>query len=197
MIALIFSLALAAQTQPAAPPSDEAAGAPADTPPEQLYQPPRVRPFEVELDPGGQPPFLPGRPPATPVRLERYDGAYEGPATAFEQAFQNGVATAFAAGQALMGPLDGLWSVRGENGEALFEVVLTDPGGDLPMSGGWRDLAAPEGSPLAVQALGAVVRRDGGAVLALGTRRLSFTPDGQGGWRGLLDGERTVTLSRQ
>lgn len=148
LIALILAQAAAptAASKPVEPEPSEIK--PAEmTPPGLLPQAPRpytperpvVRPFEM---PDGQVPAVAPPPvdPKAPVTVEQYDRSYEPPADPVDQAYQQGVRQAFDRGQALMGPLDGEWTVAREKGAPLLALVINEPGEAAPLEGAWRRL---------------------------------------------------------
>ena len=70
---------------------------------------------------------------------------------------------ASAAAQTLQGPLDGRWSLAGQDGVPLYAILFVDNGrGDL--EGAWRDVTRGEG----LSATGVIddLRRDGGSLAA-------------------------------
>jgi hypothetical protein len=157
---------------------------------QQLYEAPAIRPFEPEDDFGrdlgngdGS-----GRAPLTPVTVEAYDRTYEVPSD-LETAYQEGVAAAEIRTDQTAGPLDGQWRVRDAAGQALYEIVLADPGVG-PAEGGWRALGGPGETGVAT-ADGQSLRLEGDGVIALERSGTS--------WRGRLtrDGRTVaVTLTR-
>ena len=157
---------------------------------QQLYEAPAIRPFEPEDDFGrdlGNGDDS-GRAPLTPVTVEAYDRTYEVPSD-LETAYQEGVAAAEIRTDQTAGPLDGLWRVRDAAGQALYEIVLADPGVG-PAEGGWRALGGPGETGVAT-ADGQSLRLEGDGVIALERSGTS--------WRGRLtrDGRTvSVTLTR-
>jgi hypothetical protein len=122
------------------------------------------------------------------------------------------VAAAYAAAEALQGPLDGLWRLEDQTGRTLFILSLADPGGapaplaehpDAPeVEGAWRDpgrTGSPDGSGLIES-----VRLGAGRVrIRMGpsaeAETLSLTAGADGRWKGELVGRgsrRPVTMTR-
>lgn len=175
---------------------------------QDLYQAPAIRPFEPDWDFSAGITLAPpeeGDRAAAAVPVDRYASDYERAPTATERAYVRGVESAEARRDALMGPLDGLWRVRDADGRILLEVLITDPGGNGPVVGAWRDLdgvgAMPELGVLAVVArrgagLQALFRKDGSNV----DNELELAPDRSGRLIGTLRYEgrtRNVSLERQ
>ena len=161
---------------------------------QQLYEAPAIRPFEPEDDFGsefaqGDESAEPHRQPLTPVTVDAYNRSYEVSPSELEIAYQQGVASAEIRTEQTAGPLDGLWRVRDAAGQALYEIVLADPGVG-PAEGGWRALGGPGETGVAT-ADGQSLRLEGDGVIALERSGTS--------WRGRLtrDGRTVaVTLTR-
>jgi hypothetical protein len=133
----------AAQPAPGQPvPASEAQPQPL----EPLIHKPIVRPFEMPnaFAPSAPMPYAdaPAAEPKQAVPVERYEGDYEGKADEAERYYQSGVQSHFQAEQAMMGALDGEWTVAGKDGRALFDVILNDAGAGAALEGAWRDLRA-------------------------------------------------------
>ena len=98
---------------------------------------------------------------------------------------------ASAAAQTLQGPLDGRWSLAGQDGVPLYAILFVDNGrGDL--EGAWRDVT--RGAGLTATGVIDTLSRDGAALNATfqprtgqstGSLNLSQRPDGS--WTGDLD----------
>jgi hypothetical protein len=206
---LILAVALLLQdTGPAPTPADTpAAGATvpdavpaAEVPAADLYQPPRIRPFEPPPDFAA--PVDARAPAAGPraldrtVTVETYAGDYEAADTATDLAYAAGVRAAESRVNAGMGPLDGLWRVVDREGRTRVLLAIVDPGGEAPVQGAWMI----PGAPPAVDdgALGGEVRGPDEVRLATGAGTLRLTLRG-GVWRGQLvgdDGATAVSLRR-
>ena len=176
----------------------------------QAYEPPAVRPFEMPeppaLTPDAPVPYGASaldRVPAAPVKVEAYRRSYEAAPDAREQLYEAGIRRNFDAAQSRMGPLDGLWTVRAENGAPVFSVLLSDPGRpDAEIEGAWRTLGPTpkSGFILSVGREGErlVVRwydREGSGEPAV----MRLVPAPGGGWRGALqsrDRQIPVTMGR-
>lgn len=204
----VLTLAVALLLQDPAPapaaadPATAAAAAPApEVPAADLYQPPRIRPFEPPAD-FAPPPELVAPAAATDRPLDRvvtvdaYAGDYEAADTAIEIAYDQGVAAAERRVASAMGPLDGLWRVIDRDGRVHLLLSIVDPGGEAPVQGGWL---VPGAAPAADDGvLTGEVQRPDGARLATGAGTLRLTLRG-GVWRGVLaaeDGEIPISLRR-
>jgi hypothetical protein len=155
---------------------------------------PVVRPFEM-------PAYAPVAPvpyaapaaaaPARPVTVEQYRGAYEAPKSAVDQYYEQGVRSHFQAEQAMMGALDGPWTVAGQDGAPLFNVILNDPGGGAALEGAWRDVRAGKGAADA-GVFDAVARERSSLVMSFrhdgagSPAVLTLKPGPDGVWRGEL-----------
>lgn len=166
----------------------------------RVYQAPAVRPFE--------PPSRFGRgagegdgdagmlraPLVAPVAVEAYDGSYEYARSGLETAYDAGVSNAERTMDARMGPLDGTWRVRDEQGRLLLTLVLMDEGSSRPLEGAFRSAdAAAEVAPLA-----GAERTATAVTLDLGDGRLTLSP-ADDGWIGSLrrgDQTRSVVMVR-
>jgi hypothetical protein len=198
-------------SQPAAAPGEVTDGPAGNQPMDALTRRPVVRPFEMPaFVPVGPQPYAPstgGPPPSevtAPVVVEHYVRSYERPRDEIEQAYDRGVRQHFDNEQGLMGPLDGVWTVTGANGEALYVVVVNEPGMNGGIEAAWRDLHKGHGANAAGVAEYCV--RDGQALslefqqddrVRRTSLRLRRSADGQ--WRGELDDQgrrQTVTLVR-
>ncbi|NBB52531.1 hypothetical protein GVN24_30065, partial [Rhizobium sp. CRIBSB] len=116
------------------------------------------------------------RPPLeAPVAVDAYVGNYEVAQTDAQRAYERGVAEAENGMDRRMGPLDGLWRVRDTSGVLLFSLALTDPGGEVPLEGAWRDSRGRMGaaaSTLRTDQMTVIVL-DGEGELRLSAGRLS------------------------
>lgn len=166
----------------------------------QVYQAPAVRPFEPpanfgrvteEGDGGGDTRV---RVITTPVSVEAYRRSYEHAPSRADNAYDAGVETAERTMDARMGPLDGRWRLKDEEGRTVMTLSLMDQGGSKPLEGAYRTAdAQAEVGPLT-----AAERSAGVLVLEMGGGRLSLQSSGEG-WSGVLargDGEWPVTLVR-
>ena len=115
---------------------------------------PVVRPFEMPSTYQPSAPIAyasqPGAAPTTAVPVEKYQGDYEAPADEQQRYYLMGVRGKFESEQAMMGALDGEWTVTAQAGGALFTVVIDDAGGGTPVDGAWRDLRASHPSSIGV-----------------------------------------------
>ena len=98
---------------------------------------PVVRPFEMPSSYRPSAPVAYAPQPATAataaVQVERYRGEYEGPADEQQRYYLMGVQGKFETEQAMMGALDGEWTVTAQTGGPLFTVVIDDAGGGAPV----------------------------------------------------------------
>src|SRR5262249_53389315 len=119
-----------------------------------LVHAPVVRPFEMPqaYQPMAPMPYAPAPAvtPASAVSVGHYHGSYEGAAAEQQRYYQAGVESHFRLEQSMMGALDGEWTVTGQDGGALFTVILNDVGAAAPLEGAWRDLRAGHGASLGV-----------------------------------------------
>lgn len=190
------------ETAPAQPAAQSLPPAPA--PMDTLAYRPTVRPFEMPAySPVAPVPYSQPAPPATarPVTVEQYHGAYEAPKSATDQYYEQGVRSHFQAEEAMMGALDGQWTIAGQDGAPLLTVILNDPGGGGPLEGAWRDLKTGKAAGLLDAAsrdraqLTLSFHRDGSPTPVTVTLR----PGPGGGWSGeILDGgtRQPVVMSR-
>ena len=166
----------------------------------QVYQAPAVRPFEPpsnfgrvteEGDGGGNTRL---RVITAPVSVEAYRRSYEHAPSRADNAYDAGVETAERTMDARMGPLDGRWRLKDEEGRTVMTLSLMDQGESKPLEGAYRTAdAQAEVGPLT-----AAERSAGALVLEMGGGRLSLQSSGEG-WSGVLargDGEWPVTLVR-
>ena len=102
------------------------------------------------------------------------------------------IAESAVAAQALQGPLDGAWTLRGSGGAVLFTFQMSDPPGSVgPVEGAWRDPAGAIGAAEFVadgRRLRVTVEGAAPATLVLIARRAR-------GWRGSLSGRGAVVLT--
>lgn len=158
------------------------------------YRPPVVRPYEptsnfgreaeAQGDSAGD---LHRRPITTSVGVDAYDGSYEFSPTDSETTYNQAVTSAEMRADERSGPLEGRWAVTDARGEALFGLVLSDPGDGGLIEGGWRRGSARGGATLVDDGL----ELEGSGLLTL--ERTAT------GWRGVLtaDGRSSdVILSR-
>jgi hypothetical protein len=114
---------------------------------------PVVRPFEMPKAYQPAAPLaydaLPSATPKTAVAVEKYRGDYEGPADEQQRYYLAGVAGHFETEQAMMGALDGEWTVTANNAP-LFTMILNDGGEGQAVEGAWRDLRAGHPSNMGV-----------------------------------------------
>lgn len=156
-------------------------------PASQPYAAPVIRPFEMinpaldgpAAEDGAEPPTAasPARPSLdAPVVVDTYNGHYEVAPSETERTYDLGVAEAERGMDRRMGPLDGHWRVLDASGAMLFRLVLTDPGGEAPVEGAWRDTHGRMG--VAASSL----RTGGATVIVLdGQGELRLPADGDGG----------------
>ena len=169
-------------------------GVRAPEPPEpgRLYEPPRVRPYEMpESLAAGLSPWSPrAEPPSEAVTVDAYLRSYEGPPDPLDLRFQAGMQGALAAVEAQSGPLDGAWILAEADGRPLYRLVLADPAPGGGVEGAWLALTGPEGAR-ASGVLGTAAREGDGltASFVLPDRRepvrLRLGP-GPEGWRGVM-----------
>jgi hypothetical protein len=192
-----------------APAQTDPQGPAAAAPPEVAAPPGVVPPFEMPEPetPAPAPAYTaPAKVPTAPVTVEAWRGALEGPKPPAQQLYEQGVRGAFAAEQALQGPLDGQWTVSAaDGGPALWSLLLNDAGGaDQPVEGAWRDLRKGSG-PDAAGVLDTVERDGAGLTVRFHAPAagpgltLRLKPEGPGRWTGALerDGRRTpVVMTR-
>ena len=214
VLTLAVALMLLQDPAPAAPPtaapvdpSLDAAEAEAEAPTPaaptaDLYQPPRIRPFEPPAEFAPPPDLVfpatgaaAARPRDRVVTVDAYAGEYEASETAIELAYEQGVAAAERRVESGMGPLDGLWRVVDRDGHVQLLLAIVDPGGEAPVQGGWL---VPGAAPAADDGvLTGEVQRPDTARLVTGAGTLRLTLRG-GVWRGVLavDG-RDIPVSLQ
>lgn len=166
----------------------------------QVYQAPVVRPFEPpsnfgrvveEGDGGGDRPLRVIR---APVSVENYERSYEHAPSRSENAYDAGVDNAERNMDSRMGPLDGRWHLKDDQGRTLMTVSLMDQGEAKPLEGAYRTAdSAAEVGPLT-----GAERSAGALTLEMAGGRIALSPNG-GGWTGTLSQngrERAVTLVR-
>lgn len=176
-------------TAPAGAPMAE--GAAAEVPATDLYQPPRIRPFEPPADFAPPPELVvpttaADRPLDRAVTVDAYAGDYEAADTAIEIAYDQGVAAAERRVRSTMGPLDGLWRVVDRDGRVHLLLSIVDPGGEAPLQGAWL---IPGAAPAADDGvLTGEVRGPDEVRLATGAGALRLTLRGEV-WRGQLIGD--------
>lgn len=194
-----------AATAPAAQPEPD--GPAGNQPMDALTRRPVVRPFEMPAYglpsapiPYGQIAPLPG----APVEVDRYTRSYETAKDDREAFYDRGVKSHYEAEQALMGPLDGVWTISTASGQNLYRVIINEPGMNTPLEAAWRDLRKPRGP----SASGTVdlCARDGQALsiefqeddrVKRTSLRLRRASDGE--WRGELDDQgrrETVVMTK-
>jgi hypothetical protein len=203
----VLTLAVALLLQDPAPapaaadPATAVPDAPApEVPAADLYQPPRIRPFEPPADFAPPPELVvpaaaTNRPLDRVVTVDAYAGDYEAADTAIEIAYDQGVAAAERRVESAMGPLDGLWRVVDRDGRVHLLLSIVDPGGEAPVQGGWL---VPGAAPAADDGvLTGEVQRPDGARLVTGAGTLRLTLRG-GVWRGVLAADgRDIPVSLQ
>lgn len=168
-----------------------------------VYRPPAVQPYQPysdfgrEVVEGDGEADLRRRPVLTPTTIETYAGAYEVAPSADDVAYAAGVAKAGAAADALMGPLDGAWSVIDSRGRQRLSLVLGDTGHE-PIEGAFTRSQERRAS---VAGYVSGVRQADGAIRLTGTEpgwTLVLHRDGAD-WRGRLsgpEGSAAVVLRR-
>lgn len=105
----------------AAPPSE--AGLPAGPQPYATLAPPPRRP-RTEL--------------GAPVHIDELGRSPDGPPNARDIGYESRMRSSFAAAQGLQGPLDGTWTLVGDDGRELYGFELVDRSG-RELEGAWRD----------------------------------------------------------
>jgi hypothetical protein len=161
MNALLAAAVLMLTAPPAAPevvptappvttPASPATSQPAPTPPSSTAQP--APPDSTEEPQGAQPP----------------DALGQGKEA--QQLWEARLHAAYDNAEARQGPLDGRWQLTGADGDPLFVLVFSDPGGGA-IVGAWRDMRRPTGA-------------DGSGFLTAGDRTadgvdIRFTETGQ------------------
>ena len=163
----------------------------------ELYAAPVVRPYEppsdfgrvvAEGDGGGD---RTRRPISRPVAVEAYRGNYEYTPSNAEAAYNQGVANARANMDGRMGPLDGRWTVKDAEGQALLRLVMSDQGVGKPLEGAWRT----DGDTTRAGFIDTAERTGGAITLAWDGGRLILHPAADG-WSGdLTEGGRTRAVS--
>jgi hypothetical protein len=218
LIALVLTFAQAApppdSEDGAPPPSAEGQAqtpaepqSPDSQPIENTGRTPTVKPFEMPAHtPMAPVPYgsAPAAEPSDPVVVERYQGEYEASKDELQRFYEHGLQTHFEAEQALMGALDGQWTVMGRGGKALVSVILIDPGKGANLDGAWRDLRKDRtGETMGVMESVEWNHRDlilrfhcgGRAELSV----LKLQPDAEGRWRGEFNDagvRQTVIMDR-
>lgn len=180
---LLFALAIlgAAEPQAVVPPAVE----PVVLPAPEVYRRPAVAPYEPPSNFGRQ--VAEGDADARPRRA----GGRADPDEDYHAAVEDRRHQA----QILMGPLDGLWRLTDERGQALMDLSLTDPGAGAIVEGAWS-LTTPRGA-VRSGVVRSVIREGAGLKVDLGDgaritlldvagRRIGSLVDGAG--------ERTVVL---
>ena len=161
--------------------------APAATPPETDEEAAAHRPGAMAPVPD----WVVARPVVarTGVTIDAYDPKVESGRTWEDQAYDATVRNGAALAQSRQGPMDGGWTVLGEDGLPLFSLELADRGEGL--EGVWRDLAAgpgvrrwgfvapaaPDGGRMTLRLFGA----DASASMAM-----TLEPSADGSWRGRI-----------
>ena len=157
---------------------------PASTPPPAYVPPPR--------------PQL-----SSPVMVDQLDRTPEAPLNPTELGYESRLRNSFASAQGLQGPLDGAWTLRGRDGQALYALLLVDKGvGQL--EGAWRDprrrgAIDASGFLSDIQRVGAQLNASFYPHPGAGAVSMTLNPGSDGSWTGELDenGRRTgVTLKR-
>ena len=136
-------------------------------------------------------------PVARALTVDEYHGAYEAPKSAMDQYYEQGVRSHFQAEQAMMGALDGQWTIASTDGVPLMSVILIDPGGGGPLQGAWRDLKPGAKGANVFD----TVARDRTSLVLSFRREGAAAPDiltlkpGASGWSGdLVDGTMRQTV---
>lgn len=113
-----------------------------------------VRPFEMPstFQPSGPIAYSTDatRTPLAPVTVEQYRRSYEAPADEEQRYYLAGVAGHFQTEQAMMGALDGEWTLVGKTGGPLFTMIINDGGVGSAVEGAWRDLRSDHPSSMGV-----------------------------------------------
>ncbi len=143
------------------------------------------------------------RPPVLdrPVMIDESDRSPEGPPTALDLGYEARIKGSAASAQGLQGPLDGGWTVRAQDGTALYGFQLVDRGGYGPLEGAWRAMGG-SGRVGLIDSLDRV-----GSILTVRISRgygrpptvMTLTPNSDGSWAGDLadeSGTRAVTMRR-
>jgi hypothetical protein len=132
-----------------------------------------------------------------PVFLEQTGRTHEAPPSVADLAYASRLRASYASAQGFQGPLDGGWTLAGEDGAPLYGLKVVDRG-DGVIEGAWRDLRRT--GALAGSGFIEAVRREGGALtLTFGPAVATFTGGYDGVWSGqLTDGgrARAVTLRK-
>jgi hypothetical protein len=173
----------------------------------QTQQPPPKRsdPIgDILAQPAGKTPAVPEEPdtaapaaqakPATPAAQASQPPAAATPSVS---AYDARVRASFAAAERYQGPLDGGWTLTGDDGADLYVFKLVDKGRGS-VEGAWRDLAKAgpsDGSGFVDEA-----QRSGGQLtLRFAGATATLRQAGEGRWTGQLDkdgAQRAVTLRR-
>ncbi|HWE47101.1 MAG TPA: hypothetical protein VG407_13830 [Caulobacteraceae bacterium] len=182
------------QPQPAMPPIP-------DPIPDPIRRP-VVRPFEMPLTYQPAAPMAysiaPQVAPKAAVTVENYHGAYEAPADEQQRYYLSGVMGHFEAEQAMLGALDGEWTVSSKDGGPLFTVILNDAGEASPVEGAWRDVRKDHASSIGVietidrGSVSLKLSFHSGAGDRLEPTVLSLTLQPDGRWSGELNEAGTV-----
>jgi hypothetical protein len=132
--AALAAIWLMLTTPPAAPDVVPTAPPPAPTPQATApASPPADQPPPATTPPTGQPASQTEEPQgAQPV-----DSLGQGKQA--QQLWEARVHAAYDGAEARQGPLDGRWQLTGADGDPLFVLVFSDPGGDT-IVGAWRDM---------------------------------------------------------
>ena len=177
---------------PAAPPGQRPPAAPS------------AQPYRVAPAPGAAPYTPPsGAFVGAPVNVDDYDRTPERPLNSVEQGYENRMRASFASAQGMQGPMDGGWTLRGQDGRTLYAFLFVDKN-QPSLEGAWRDPRRPG----AADASGffTVIQRSGGQVTASfyprpgeGEAGLSLSSAANGEWRGELTegGRRTSVVLRR
>lgn len=130
---LLFALAILGTSEP-----QTAVARPVERivlPAPEVYRRPAVAPYEPPSNFGRQ--IAEGDADARPRRA----GGRADP----DEDYQAAVEDRRRQAQILMGPLDGLWRLTDERGQALMDLSLTDPGAGAVVEGAWS-LTTPRGA---------------------------------------------------
>jgi hypothetical protein len=181
----------AALANPAHPSETIVATAPgvATTAPAQPTQPPAAAPSAGMSQPN----------------IDQGEISPDGPPNETALAYEARLRASVAAAQAFQGPLDGRWTLYGEDGKALYVFMFTDPpNGRGPLEAAWRDPGKIRG----MDDLGVVdvVNREGPALTlsfypraGSAVTRIQLQAGANGGFAGRMDqagAVRTVSLRR-
>lgn len=139
MTAILAAVFLMLTAPPAAPVGVAAAPPPAaPAPPAQ----PLPSPSSAQPPPATQP-AQPSGQTEEPQGAEPPDALGQGKQA--QQLWEARVHAAYDDAEARQGPLDGRWRLAGADGDPLFVMVFSDPGGGA-IVGAWRDMRRPAGA---------------------------------------------------